>query len=346
MNILILQLKRIGDLILTTPAIRCLRDEFPGANLTLVADGSCRDLLPAVAVDEYWVYDRSAKWSGLCGLGPNAWMRTKLPALRPDWCLDFTGTDRATWLAFASGAKRKVTFERFSQKALRKYVFTDFVDSSVRDRHTADHYTDLLSPLGIKREDVPLELTLSARIVMAAQSILTRAGVVGEYAVVHAGTARSEKYWQPDRWARVIDFIRKEYGLQVVLTGSMAAEEQAHITAIRQALVRGDCVDISGGTNLARLAAIIRGAKLFLGVDTAALHIADAMRTPAIGLFGPTNPYHWRPRRTQSIILRPNTTPPFSPSQKGGPMEDISDLELIAALRSSNWLSRPADRAA
>jgi len=345
MNILVLQLKRIGDLILTTPAIRCLREEFPTARLILVADAACRDLLSAIDVDDFWVFDRGANWSGLLGLGPNAWMKRKLLSSRPDWCLDFTGTDRSAWLAFASGANRKVTFRKFANKMLRKSVFTDFVDSSVRDRHTADHYTDLLKPMGIERENVPLELSLSPRTVVAAQSVLLGAGVTGEYAVIHPGTARSEKYWQPEYWARVIDFLRKEYGLRSVVTGSLAAEEQAHIAAIKD-MVRFPFADLSGATNLVRLAAVIRGAKLFCGVDTAAMHLADAMKIPTVALFGPTNPFHWRPRRTQAIVLRADTKEPFSPSQKGGPMMDISVESVLAALRASNWISPLVDRAA
>jgi ADP-heptose:LPS heptosyltransferase len=90
---------------------------------------------------------------------------------------------------------------------------------------------------------------------------------------------------------------------------------------------------VSGKTDLLGLAAVIRGAKLLCGVDTAAIHLADAMHTPSLVLFGPTNPYHWRPRHAKSVILRSGTRPPFTPQQKGGPMEDISVASVIDSLK-------------
>ena len=336
MKILLLQLKRIGDLIQTTPAIHSLRETFPKAHLTLVVDSSCQGLREALAVDECWVQHKASGWSGVLGFGPNAWMKNDLSVFRGDFCVDFTGTDRSAWLAFSSSCKRKVTFSRFQEKFLRRFIYTDFVDSSVRERHTADHYTDLLQPLGIQRENVPLELRIPEGTMTSTRALQADAGVTGDYAVIHAGTARAEKYWMPGRWAQVMSYLQVEYGLSLVLTGSTDVAEQNHIAAIKQAFP-GKCVDLSGRTGLIELAAVIRGAQLFCGVDTAAMHLADAMKTPAIALFGPTNPFHWQPRHTKAVVLRADTKEPFTPRQKGGPMEHLttaSVLEGLARLRS------------
>ncbi len=318
MNILLVQLKRIGDLILTTPAIHCLREAFPQARLTLIADSSCRSLLPALDVEECFVHDKN---------GGNAWIFQKLPALRPEWCLDFSGTDRAAFFGLLSRAKHRVNFQRFRGKFLRSVLYTDFVDSSVRDRHTADHYTDLLRPLGIVRENVPLDLRLPPREV--TETLLASHGVVSPYAVIHAGTARPEKYWLPERWAAVADALKEKHGLQPVFTGSLATEEKAHLAAVRSAM-KSPSVDLSGATGLSGLAGVIAGARIFCGVDTAAMHLADAVRTPTVALFGPTNPYQWRPRHTPSVVLRANTAEPFDVRQKGGAMEEIS-VEAVSA---------------
>lgn len=319
MKILLVQLKRIGDLILTTPAIHALREAFPQAHLTLIADSSCRGLLPALDVDECLVHDKN---------GRNPWLLSKLPALRPEWCLDFSGTDRAAFFCRFSRAKRRVNFQRFRGKFLRPFLYTDFVDSSVRDRHTADHYTDLLRPLGIARENVPLALRLPPP--AATQTLLAAHGVMPPYAVLHAGTARPEKYWLPDRWAAVADALTKNHGLQTVFTGSLASEEKAHLAAIRSAMKTAS-VDLAGATDLAGLAGVIAGARIFCGVDTAAMHLADAVRTPTVALFGPTNPYQWRPRHTRSVVIRAKTVEPFDVRQKGGPMEAISVEAVLSA---------------
>ncbi len=330
MNILLVQLKRIGDLILTTPAIHCLREAFPEARLTLIADSSCRGLLAALDVDECFIHDKK---------GGNAWIFQKLPSLRPEWCLDFSGTDRAAFFSVLSRSKRRVNFQRFRGKLLRRFLYTDFVDSSVRDRHTADHYTDLLRPLGITRENVPLNLCLPSAEV--TQALLASHGVASPYAVIHAGTARSEKYWLPERWAAVADELSEKHGLQPVFTGSLASDEKAHLAAI-QAAMKNSAVDLSGATELSGLAGVIAGARIFCGVDTAAMHLADAVRTPTVALFGPTNPYQWRPRHTRAVVIRANTTEPFDVRQRGGAMEDIRAEAVSSAV--AGLLKMPGGR--
>lgn len=331
MKILLLQLKRIGDLILTTPAIHCLREAFPEAHLTLVVDAASRGLVEAVAVDEVWIHDKNAGGGGWFGQGPNAWMARDLPRFRGDACLDFTGTDRSAWLALASRCQQKISFSRFQKKFGRQFVFTDFVDSSVRDRHTADHYTDLLQPLGIFRDGVPLDLQIPETATQKMHHRLQAGGVRENFVVVHAGTARAEKYWRSERWASVMTALAAA-GQQIVLTGSRDPEEQAHLQAIKNAF-SGPCLDLSGKTNLVELAAVVREAGLFCGVDTAAMHLADAMGTPIVALFGPTNPFHWRPRNAGATVLRAGTKEPFAPGQKGEPMEVITVEEVLEAAR-------------
>ena len=332
MKILLLQLKRIGDLILTTPSIRCLRDAFPHAQLALVADASCASLLDSMAVDERWIYDKGGGLKGMLGSGSNAWLKHRFLPFRPDWTLDFTGSDRSVCLCALARSARRVTFERFRKKALRRFIFTDFVGSSVIERHTADHYTDLLRPLGIERDNVPLDLPLTQEAFTSAHALLAKAGVNKPYAVIHAGTARLEKYWAAEGWAQVISFLSAESRLLTVLTGSLDAAERRHLSEIKS-LLHCNTVDLSGKTNLASLAALIKGAKVFCGVDTAAMHLADAMGTPCVALFGPTNPYQWMPRHTCSVVLRACTLPPYGPRQNGGPMREISAASAINALK-------------
>lgn len=332
MKILLLQLKRIGDLILTTPSIRCLREALPDAQLALVTDAPCASLLDSIAVDERWIYHKGGGPKGLAGFGLNAWLKHHFLPLRPDWTLDFTGSDRSAYLSALSRSTRRVTFERFRKKSLRRFIFTDFVRSSVIERHTADHYTDLLKPLGIERDNVPLDVRPTDEAFVSSRNLLAGVGIEGSYAVVHAGTARPEKYWPAKRWAEVIEFLHAERGLISILTGSSDPIEQQHLSEIISQLPC-HCVDLSGKTDLASLAAIIKGATLFCGVDTAAMHLADAMNTPCVALFGPTNPYHWLPRHTHSVVLRAGTVPPFGPRQCGGPMLEISAGSVINALR-------------
>ncbi|CAN5695330.1 lipopolysaccharide heptosyltransferase II [soil metagenome] len=331
MKILILQLKRIGDLILTTPAMRALREAYPSAKITLLADASCRSLLETMPVDE-WLVNEKTK-----GLLPSVVDKDRkdqsLSQLGFDWCLDFTGSDRSTWFTFASNAPNRATFARFGKKMLKRMAYSQFVDSSVRHRHTADHYTDLLKALEIEREGVPLDLRVPDGANDAVVRLLAEEKVPRPFAVIHAGTARPEKYWLPERWAEVAEYLHNKHHLGIVLTGSKDAAEQEHLAKIR-AVIKVPVSDLSARTNLTALAALIAKATIFCGVDTAAMHLADAVGTPTLALFGITNPFHWRPRQTRSIVLRADTVEPFVPGQKGGPMADIPTDVVIAGMKT------------
>lgn len=333
MKILLVQVKRIGDLILTTPVIKALREAKPHCHITVIADSSAASLLPALGVDQTWTFERAGLLANLFRPSINSWIKSDLPFSEFAYCLDFTGTDRSALVSALAGGSKRVTYERFRSKFLRPQIYQQFVDSSVRLRHTADYHTDLLRPLGIEVENVPMELHLPELIHAEVRAKLENHEIEGAYAVIHAGTARPEKYWEPDRWAHVIEFLRSQYGLTTILTGSSDPAEQAHLAAIKAAL-KLPCVDLSGDTNLLELATLVSGARFFGGVDTAAMHLADAFSVPGVALFGPTNPFHWRPRNPRSAVVRADTEAPFTPDQKGGPMSHIAVPAVLKAIET------------
>ncbi|HEY5791957.1 MAG TPA: hypothetical protein VIS74_01585, partial [Chthoniobacterales bacterium] len=181
MRILVVQLKRLGDLVLTTPVFAALREALPEARITLAAPAAAADLAPLLDVDEILLF----------GNGRADWLR--LLRGKFDVCLDFTGNDRSLLVSALSRARMRITYQRFAAKPFRRFVFTRFVDSNVSRRHTADHHVDLLQPLGIHRERVPSHLRAGP----------LPAGIAKPYAILHAGTARREKYWSAEGWAGV-----------------------------------------------------------------------------------------------------------------------------------------------
>jgi predicted lipopolysaccharide heptosyltransferase III len=323
MRILVLQLKRIGDVILTTPLLAALREREPGCRITLALDASTAALAPALDMDRLLVFRR-----GIGGLG--FWK--ELAAGGFDVCLDLTGNDRSAVAAALSRASRRITWARFARKPFRRAVYTDFVESSVKNRHTVDHHTDLLRALGIEVENVPLRLRLPQIARDEAANALAAAGVAAPFIVVHAGTARAEKYWQPEKWAAVIDFLRGQFKLPVVLTGSPEPVEMAHLAAI-QKLLSVPCPDLAGRLTLLGTAGVIEQARLLCAVDSAPVHLADALGTPLVALFGPTNPFHWRPRRSSSRIVTAAGVREITPDFPKAPMSDIQVATVADAIR-------------
>lgn len=328
-RILVIQLKRIGDLILTTPALRALRSAYPDARISLIVEEASAGLAPMIpSVDELLVFRRG-------GRNANLWWRLFRSGF--DICLDFTGTDRSAWVSFLSRAERRLGYSCASGRGLRASVYRDLVPSSVRENHTIQHHLALLEPLGVTAEPGPPELRVLDTARLAARDLLGRSGVSGDYFVVHPGSARAEKQWLPDRWARVIESMRERTGMACVVTGSDAAEERAHVAEII-AEVHGGATpatavaDLAGFSDLPVLAALLERSRFLLTVDSAAMHLASALGLPQVALFGPTNPFHWRPLSPNAEVVQAgNPDKVFTPRGAGSPMSELQVVNVLDA---------------
>ncbi len=333
MRILLLQLKRIGDLILTTPTIAALRERFPEAEMTIVVSSECADLLPAISgVDRILMARRNL--SDLAAF-------LTVAGNKFDYCIDFTRNDRSAFLAFLSKARKRIVSYRVrDQSKSRALLYTDFVNVRMRDLHTIDYNLSLLEPLGIVGVSSSLHLQLPQAAHEKADALRRNCNVSKSYIVLHPGSAREEKLWEAGRWARIIERYSQDNNLDLILTSGASKHEQAHIAAIKN---KTKIIDLSGKTDLLTLAALIAGARLLVTVDSAPMHLAAATRTPQVILFGPTNPFHWRPRESPALILHGKSAAPvteFSPVQARLPMSQISTEAVISAMDS--LLSRHA----
>lgn len=327
MKILLLQLKRIGDLILTTPAVAALREHFPDAEMTLVISSECADLLPATSgVDRILMARRDLRDLGLF---------FAVAGKRSDYCIDFTRNDRTAFLAFLSRARKRIVSYRVrDQSKSRARLYTDFVDVRARDLHTIDYNLALLEPLGIRDVSCPLQLQLPQSAYEKADALRRNWNVNKPYLVLHPGSARKEKLWEGGRWAQIIERLGRDDDFDLVLTSGASKHEQAHIAAIKNE-TQQQIIDLSGKTDLLTLAALIEQARLLVTVDSAPMHLAAATHTPQVILFGPTNPFHWRPKESPALILQGKSPEPvteFSPAQPRLPVSQISTEAVMSAM--------------
>jgi ADP-heptose:LPS heptosyltransferase len=150
--------------------------------------------------------------------------------------------------------------------------------------------------------------------------------------VLHPGSARKEKLWESGRWIEVIRHFGRDQDFDLILTSGTSKHEQAHIAAITRG---AKIIDLSGKIDLLTLAALIGQARLLVTVDSAPTHLAAATHTPQIILFGPTNPFHWRPTESPALILQgesPQAVTEFSPVRPRLPMSQISTEAVIGAM--------------
>jgi ADP-heptose:LPS heptosyltransferase len=322
MRILALQLKRIGDTVLTAPALAALRQSLPaGSRIEMVVNGPSSQVAGMFPSVDAVHCMHSGKWN------VNVWKQ----ALAGKWdaVLDFSGTDRSASLALVTRAPVRAGYTKDMRNRLKKKAWNVLCDASVRELHTIDFHHALvntaLAALQLQNSHVtdPGHLQLPANLELPELPI--------KYAVVHPGTARIEKYWPAQSWAEVITGLTAAHNLPVIITGSADPVEMAHVDEIhRSTLVWGN---LAGKLDLTQLTGVLANARIVLGVDSAAMHLAAAFHRPQIALFGPTNPYHWRPRHDRARTLLA-AGPDFRgdvPRHRKADMQELQPERVLAA---------------
>ncbi|MBV9642329.1 MAG: glycosyltransferase family 9 protein, partial [Verrucomicrobia bacterium] len=275
---------------------------------------------------EVWIYHRDGSL--------NLWF--DLVRRGFDLCLDFTGNDRSAFVSFLSKAAQRVGFSFVAKRAARSWGYTHLVQSSVRERHTAEHYLDLVRSLGASVAGGGVSLRLTESVQRSAEALRRKIGVSGAYLVFHPGAARPEKYWLADRWASVIRHAQTRLGLPCVITGGRDPAELRHIADIlARSVDPASIFNFADKADFLLSAAMIREATLFAGVDSAAAHVASAFLRPELVLYGPTNPFHWHPMHVSAVVVRAGFGSPlerFEPRQKGFPMSELSTETVICGM--------------
>lgn len=362
-RILVLQLKRIGDAVLTAPALASLRAWFPEADITLVLSGVSGQLGPLFPnVDRVLVW-RPGKL--------NLSLLRELRGLKAEVVLDFTGNDRSALLCLVSGAPVRAGYRKFATRWLRRKAWNRLSEARVRELHTIDFHHALLAAAGLEPPEAasspadsntntaagPVStsashLTKTPALTTAAPLALPETLVLPElpqsYILLHPGTAREEKFWPPASWAALIRTLHARHGIPLVLTGGDWVFETQQITQILAEIGGIPVLDLRGKINLAQFAGVVAGARLAITVDTAAMHLAAAFRVAQIALFGPTNPFHWAPSHPQAITLRAGqeANAPLQPRQSGRAMDGLPWTMVAEAaerlLRENGGTHEPA----
>lgn len=330
MKILLLQLRRLGDLILTTPAIAALRQQLSESEITLAIAPASAALLPAIP----------GLSQSILSPGPRAWRQVRQTKF--DCVVDFTANDRSAALTAISGAPRRLVSDGIRKHSwIRPHLYNEFVACRMGRMHAADYCLAMVQPFGLSEASPAADLHLPRAAMESARTIVGRELGDQPFVIFHPGSARSAKFWVPECWAEVITFTQRQLGLPAVLTGGRDRAEQAHLAQIHRHS-QEPVFDLSTRLDLLTLAAIIARARLLVTVDSAPMHLAGAFRVPQVDLFGPTNPFHWRPRRSPAAILfgaGPEPISTFTPRAAPQPMNAISTEAVIDAMRA--MLSAP-----
>ena len=278
-RILIVRLSAIGDVIHALPVACALREHFPQAFVAWVVEDRAATLLHGhEAIDELitlphgWLKSPRGVWR----------LRRRLRDLKFDAALEAQGLTKAAIVALLSGAPRRIGFGRPWGRELTQWLNNELVDTP--GMHVVDRNVQLLRPLGVRSPRIRFQVPEHAADRQTAEQIISRHALQHGFAIINPGAGWPSKLWPTDRFAAVARHLGKKWGLPTLII--WAGEKEMQMSLAIGAGSEGHA-QIAPPTTLAELAAIARRARFFIGSDTGPLHLAAAVDTPCIGLYGP-----------------------------------------------------------
>jgi heptosyltransferase-3 len=318
---LVIKLRHHGDVLLASPVFSALKRAAPAAEIDALTYRETAPMLighPAISLVH--TIDRSLKKRGPLAQARGEWgLWRALRSRRYDLIVHLTEHPRGAWLKHLTGARYAVARERDDAGWWWHASFTHhYLLPRATLRHTVETNLDALRRLGIwpADEDKALVLVPAADAQARAAALLEAHGLIRRgFIVVHPGSRWLFKCWPATATATLLERLASG-GWPLVLTGAPDPAEQALVAAIK-AQTRASAVDLSAQLSLPELAAIIGAARLFVGVDSAPMHIAAAMGTPVVALFGPSGDAEWGPWGVPHRVIA-STSHPCRPCGNNG----------------------------
>jgi len=304
MRILIIKLKHIGDTLLMTPTFRWLREEYPDAVIDVVIRSGTESVLAGNPdISNIFLVARpetkKRSWHDLKSNIQTAFRIVTSP--RYDYAFDLSNSDRAKQLVLLSRARVRGINDWNAKLGIKRKLFNAFSSFPWRDCHQVEKdfrtVTDIMGRQAKPGPLVMLSLTAPSEIENALPDIQ----LDKPYAVFHPTSRWIYKQWDHHRWIELVTWLQKEMGLQVVLSVGPDTREIEYASRIVQAC--NGVVSTGGQLTLPQIAALLQKAHLFVGIDTAVMHLSAAMQAPTIALFGANNENNWKPWRCHHRLV-------------------------------------------
>ena len=337
-NILIIKLRYLGDVLLSTPVLTALRERFPTARLTMAVNRGTEDMVKwNPDLNEVIVVERG-------GIAAQLRAFHQIRQRRFDGVIDLTDGDRSAFLTWFSGAPVRIGFN--DEHRRRGRVYTAIVPVRSAIIHRVERELAALTPLGIEAKAGQVLLRTSKEDDEAADRLLRELDVmraegtlVKPLVMLHPGARYWFKAWPAERFAALADRLSETYGCQVLIGGTAQDREIVDAIAGRST---SRPISIAGRVTPLQFASLVKRCRLFIGNDNGAMHIAAAIGTPVIGLFGPSNPAEWGPSGgpAQVVYKGMDCRQCFHPTcrrEEENCMKQIGVNEVLAA--AARWLS-------
>ena len=295
-KILLIQLRRIGDVLMCTPALRALRANFPKSYIAFLVEKESSDILTLNPyLDEVIVLEREKYRNPFYSLKKIWHIRKK----RFDLVIDFLGNPRSAYISFLSGAKRRMGYDL----PPRRFFYNITVKRDHAPKYAAAHKLDALQVLGRQSLDLKLDFLILNEANVFAERFFQENGVDQNNLIISVSptSRRHFRRWPLERFARLADWLISQFKAHVILIWGPG--EKGVVDEIASRMKERPIISWET-ENLFQLGGVLKKCDLHIGNDNGTKHIAVAMGKPTITIYGPQDPVSWTypdPSRHKSL---------------------------------------------
>ena len=330
-NILIRSTNWIGDAVMTTPAVRAVRKNFPYAMITILAKSWVAPVFESSPhVDRVLIYDDRRKHKGTAG---KIRLARELRRYHFDAVILLQNAFEAALIAFMAGIPVRIGYNTDG----RGFLLTHGVKctKAIKKLHQTGYYPNILKGAGLKTDGQALELFAGPESDRHADDMLHLWGISPEDKLVgiNPGAAFGPaKQWLPENYARLADRICETYNARILIFGGPGDRELGRAIA---KMMQHSAMDLSGRTTLGEAIALIARCDLFVTNDSGLMHAAAALATPLIAIFGSTNHVTTGPWSASSRIIRSSIecSPCLKPECPLGHLECMRRIDVNRVFR-------------
>jgi lipopolysaccharide heptosyltransferase II len=329
-KILVFQPGKIGDLIMTLPFLRSLKDFFPRARITLVVHPVCRGLA-ALEADEVISY--CSPLYHHCRPGENGHLSQILPRGKAyDLLVDLKSDFSSLWYSFRHGRRYRIDLASLGMtKYLRKFVSR--IKCQAFQNPAPRHHTELMGEALERISGKPVAIPESWLSIPGAPEVAAKLrrqfGLASDkrLVILHPGGSLPLKLWPLEKFAALADRLVRQAGVAILATGDAS---EAEVGSKLSRLMHSPLINLIGRFDLLELAALISQSALVVANDSSVAHLAAAVGTPVIVLFGPTDPDYCAPRGRGVDIIRAEIDCSPCPQRECHQPPGSACMELIA----------------
>lgn len=291
-KILIIRLSAMGDIVMASPLIKCLRGRYPDAYICWLVQSEFAELLTTNSgLDDVITLPRG-DWRSLWK--SRRWIQliremyrfgSELRQHRFDMVVDLQGLLKSGIWAWLSSARDRIGLGSKEGSAV---LMTRIIDRPNGDKRIGSEYRHIARELGCYSDDYAMQIVLSNADEQNTVQLIIKHDLNRGYIVICPFTTRPQKHWVSGYWSQLAERLRLERGLKTIILGGPENEATGDAMARAHPVAM---INMAGKTSIRQAAAIINKATLLVGVDTGLTHMGIAFRIPTIAIFGSTCPY-------------------------------------------------------